>query len=65
MICCRRCVQVEKEFWVGFNQAAGVYAVGEVENGNPAYVGPYQGALDATLSYPMFFVSVATSGRDG
>ena len=56
---------MEKEFWVGFNQAAGVYAVGEVENGNPAYVGPYQGALDATLSYPMFFVSVATSGRDG
>jgi hypothetical protein len=49
--------QVDMAFWQSFNKAAGVYAVGEVENGDPSYVGPYQGgALDATLSYPMFYV---------
>ncbi len=36
-------------------QAAGIYAVGEVDNGNTAYVAPYQQVLDATLSYPMFY----------
>ena len=48
--------EVNMPFWQSFQASAGVYAVGEVDNGNPAYVGPYQGgALDATLSYPMFY----------
>lgn len=44
-------------FWKQFSAASGVYAVGEVENGDPGYVGAYQksGALPATLSYPLFF----------
>ena len=49
-------LQVEPEFWAQFQSAAQVYAVGEVDNGNPAYVGPYQAVVDGTLSYPMFFV---------
>ena len=53
------CPQVNKPFWKSFNQAAGVYAVGEVYNGNIQYVSGYQSqALDAVLSYPMFFVSL-------
>jgi len=48
--------EVKPTFWKTFNQAAGVFAVGEVLNGDIAYVSPFQGAaLDGILSYPMFF----------
>jgi len=57
--------EVERDFWGTFVASAGVYAVGEVDNGNPQYVGGYQGAVDGTLSYPMFFTlrSVFASGQ--
>nr|ABS76467.1 alpha-amylase [Saitozyma flava] len=44
-------------FFPGFNQAAGgMYMVGEVFNGNPSYVCPYQQAgMPGVLNYPMFF----------
>jgi hypothetical protein len=42
-------------FWQQFQAAAGVYIVGEVDTGNTSFAAPYQGPLDATLSYPMFF----------
>ena len=47
--------EVEKEFWKDFQESAGVYAVGEVDNGDPAYDGPYQKYVDGILSYPMFY----------
>jgi alpha-amylase len=48
--------EVEMPFWRGFEAAAGVYAVGEVYNGDIGYVAPYQGgALSGVLSYPLFF----------
>eukprot|EP01084_Bolivina_argentea_P226656 382831_1 len=47
--------EVNKNFWKSFQQAAGVYAVGEVDNGNPSYDGPYQQVIDGILSYPMFY----------
>ena len=47
--------EVNSDFWASFQSAAGVYAVGEVDNGNPAYDGPYQQVLDGILSYPMFY----------
>jgi alpha-amylase len=48
--------EVKKPFWRTFNDAAGVYAVGEVFNGDPAYVAPFQNtALDGILSYPMYY----------
>lgn len=47
--------EVAKDFWREFEQAAGVYAVGEVFNGNVPYVAGYQGPLSAVLSYPMYF----------
>lgn len=48
--------EVPKDFWSEFGQAAGVFQIGEVDNGNPAYVGPYQGPITATLHYPMYWV---------
>ncbi|KAA0154156.1 hypothetical protein FNF29_02776 [Cafeteria roenbergensis] len=48
--------EVDMPFWRSFQSAAGVYAVGEVFNGNIGYVAPYQGgALPGLLSYPLFF----------
>lgn len=46
---------VEKDFWPDFNEAAGVYAVGEVFNGDPAYTCPYQEVLDGVLNYPIYY----------
>lgn len=46
---------VQESFWPGFNAAAGVYCVGEVFNGDPAYTCPYQNYLDGLLNYPLFF----------
>jgi alpha-amylase len=44
---------VEKDFWPGYNSAAGVYCVGEVFSGDPAYTCPYQNYMDGVLNYPM------------
>ncbi|KAG0130676.1 glycoside hydrolase superfamily [Tuber indicum] len=46
---------VEKDFWPGFTSAAGVYSIGEVLNGNPAYVGPYQNYVPALVNFPMYY----------
>ena len=42
----------EQSFYAGFLAAAGVYAVGEVADGDPAYVAPYQNYIDGVLDYP-------------
>jgi alpha-amylase len=50
--------EVNKPFWKQFVAAAQTYAVGEVFNGDPSYVGSYQqpdGPLPGVLSYPLFF----------
>ena len=47
--------EVPKDFWEEYAEAAGVYQVGEVFNGDPTYVAGYQGPLDALLNYPMFY----------
>lgn len=66
--------EVNKPFWGSFNKAAGVYAVGEVNDGRISYVGGYQRArgaaagapgLDATLSYPLFFTLRSVFGSQG
>ena len=46
---------VEQPFWPGFNEAAGVYAVGEVADGNVDYVCPYQNYIDGVLGYPNYY----------
>jgi len=47
---------VKKDFWKEYAQAAGVYQVGEVLNGNIGYVSYYtHDGLDATMNYPLYF----------
>ncbi|KAF8311727.1 glycoside hydrolase family 13 protein [Clavulina sp. PMI_390] len=46
---------VEKDFWSAFQSAAGVYAVGEVADGDIDYVCPYQNYLNGLLNYPMYY----------
>ena len=48
--------EVKRPFWQQWQQRAGVYAVGEVFDTDVQYVASYQAqALNATLSYPLFF----------
>jgi alpha-amylase len=42
----------ETSFWADFEASAGVYMVGEVYDGDPAYVVPYQQYMDGVLDYP-------------
>lgn len=44
---------VQKDFWPGYNKAAGVYCVGEVFDGDPSYTCPYQDVMDGVLNYPL------------
>lgn len=44
---------VQKSFWPGYNSAAGVYCVGEVFDGDPAYACDYQNYVNGILNYPM------------
>ncbi|KAJ5358240.1 hypothetical protein N7541_005398 [Penicillium brevicompactum] len=46
---------VQKSFWPGFNDAAGVYSVGEIFDGDPAYTCDYQNYLDGVLNYPIYY----------
>jgi len=47
--------EVKHEFWKEYNDAAGVYTVGEVFNGDIGLIASYQGSLDALLNYPLYF----------
>ncbi|OJK04081.1 hypothetical protein ASPACDRAFT_1863780 [Aspergillus aculeatus ATCC 16872] len=46
---------VQKDFWPGYNKAAGVYCIGEVLDGDASYTCPYQNYLDGVLNYPMYY----------
>ncbi|OAA62798.1 alpha-amylase precursor [Niveomyces insectorum RCEF 264] len=46
---------VQKSFWPGYQQAAGVYCLGEVLHGDPAYTCAYQDVLDGVLNYPVYY----------
>lgn len=46
---------VEKPFWSEYVSYANVYSVGEIFNGNDAYVADYQNYVDGTLNYGMYF----------
>ena len=47
--------EVHPDFWSEFNEAAGMYCVGEVFNGDISYVSKYQNYLDGVLSYPLYY----------
>lgn len=44
--------QVDQAFFPPFESAAGIYIVGEVDNGYPTYVCPYQTYMSGVLNYP-------------
>ncbi|CZR53768.1 related to alpha-amylase A precursor [Phialocephala subalpina] len=47
--------QVDQAFFPPFQSAAGVHILGEVFNGDPAYVCPYQNYMSGVLNYPQYF----------
>ncbi|KAG0647877.1 Taka-amylase A [Hyphodiscus hymeniophilus] len=47
--------QVDQAFFPPFQSAAGVYIVGEVFNGDPTYVCPYQNYMSGVLNYPAYY----------
>ncbi|KAH9922384.1 glycoside hydrolase superfamily [Fomitopsis serialis] len=46
---------IRKDFWPAFAQSAGVWSIGEVLDGDIAYVANYTQVLDAVLDYPNFY----------
>ena len=52
-------------FWKAFQDSAGVFAMGEIFDGNPSNVGPYQNSLNSTLSYPMYYTIRNVFGDKG
>lgn len=56
---------VDMSFWGPFNKAAGVFCIGEVLEGDPNYVCPYQNSLDSLLNYPIFFPLTAAFQSTG
>lgn len=47
--------EVPKDFWTEYNQAAGVFQMGECFNGDVGFVAGYQGPVTSLFNYPMFF----------
>ena len=43
---------IEKSFFKGFGQAAGVYQIGEVFDGDPTRIASWNGAIDGLFNYP-------------
>ena len=47
---------IRQDFWPGFTSAAGVFNQGEVLDGDPGYVGPYQTAGSINpFNYPIYY----------
>ncbi|OJJ01945.1 hypothetical protein ASPVEDRAFT_129925 [Aspergillus versicolor CBS 583.65] len=46
---------VEKDFWSAFSKAAGVYTIGEVWDGDPAYLAGYADSMDGLLNYAVYY----------
>jgi len=47
--------EVPTWFWTQYAAAAGVFQMGEVDNGDVQYVAGYQPPLTATLNYPLYY----------
>ncbi|KAJ9634221.1 hypothetical protein H2199_009051 [Coniosporium tulheliwenetii] len=60
-------LNVDPQFFPGFNKAAGVFCTGEVYNGDPASACPLQENLDSIINFPIYFYLVrafnSTSGN--
>ncbi|KAI1268787.1 glycoside hydrolase family 13 protein [Xylariaceae sp. FL1019] len=47
--------QVEKDFWPGFQSAAGVYLVGELFNGDPSLFPDWLNYISGAMNYPVYY----------
>lgn len=60
--------EVPQDFWHGFQEKAGCYAVGEVFDGRVDYIAGYQdpngGGVDALLNYPLSITMKAVWARN-
>ena len=56
---------VPRTFWAEWAKAAGVFTIGEVLEGRPAFVGAYTHELDAVLDYPLYFAIASVFGKGG
>ncbi|CAD0045401.1 unnamed protein product [Aureobasidium pullulans] len=50
---------VDTDFWSGFGDAAGVFITGEITNGDPYGLCPYQNYMDSVLNYVMYYAATA------
>ncbi|KAI5241351.1 alpha-amylase [Aureobasidium subglaciale] len=50
---------VDTDFWSGFGEAAGVFITGEITNGDPYGLCPYQNYMDSVLNYAMYYAATA------
>ncbi|OJJ48020.1 hypothetical protein ASPZODRAFT_131669 [Penicilliopsis zonata CBS 506.65] len=48
-------LEVQPSFFPDYQSSAGVYCVGEVDDGDPALDCPYQEYLDGILNYPIYY----------
>ncbi|EDQ92354.1 uncharacterized protein MONBRDRAFT_14014 [Monosiga brevicollis MX1] len=48
-------MEVPAAYWASYTSDLGVFTIGEVDDGDVATVAPFQGPLDATLNYPMYW----------
>lgn len=46
---------MQKDFWPDFEDASGVYCVGEVYSGDASYTCPYQNYLSGVLNFPVYY----------
>ncbi|KAI2635068.1 alpha-amylase [Xylaria nigripes] len=49
-------LEVEKDFWPEFGEAAGCYLVGEAFNGDPSIFPDWLNYISGTLNYPTYYV---------
>ena len=57
--------EVPQWFWSKFSEAAGIFNIGEVFNGDVSYVASYQGCLTSVFNYPLSFtIKDAFGGED-
>ncbi|PIB03036.1 Alpha-amylase A type-3 [Cercospora beticola] len=48
-------MQTDQQFWPGFVSASGVYAIGEVLDGNPNTLCKWQNYMPGALNYPVYY----------
>ncbi|RIA88257.1 Glycoside Hydrolase Family 13 protein [Glomus cerebriforme] len=56
---------VRHDFWDAFAKSSGVFSIGEIPSGDSGFVASYQGHIDSTLGYPLYFSLVNLYSNSG